>query len=62
MKIVVGWGDGSWKYGVSFDGHVPTDVKEWCLEMFDPDRCHVGYWNVAFKKEVDRNWFILRWA
>ena len=58
MKFVVGygvgWGGRTWKYGVSLGDGVTADVREWCLETFAPDRCHVGNWNVAFVNEADR--------
>lgn len=62
MKLVVGRGGDRWQYGVTLGDRVPVDVKEWCLETFAPDRCHVGNWNVAFDNEADRNWFIMRWT
>jgi len=62
MKLVRGWGGHTWQYGVSLGDRVPEDMREWCLETFGTDRCFVGYWNVAFENEADRNWFMLRWS
>lgn len=66
MKLVEGWGVGwgghTWQYGVSLGDRVTADVRKWCLETFDADRCYVGNWNVAFNNEADRNWFMLRWS
>ena len=59
LTLVVG---NTYPYGFGFDSLVPTEVREWRHETFDGDRCHVGNWNVAFKNESDRDWFILRWG
>ena len=59
LTLVVGH---TYPYGFGFDSLVPMEVREWCHETFDGDRCHVGRWNVAFKNESDRDWFILRWG
>ena len=52
----------TYPYGFGFDSLVPMEVKEWCLATYESDRCHVGYWNVAFKNESDRDLFLLRWS
>ena len=52
----------SYRIGFSDRPKIPLEVRQWCRENFNEERCYVGTWTIWFKTSAELNWFILRWS
>lgn len=50
------------RYYVTISVIVTEEMKEWCRNNYKINTFAYGIYNLYFKNEADRNWFVLRWS